>query len=169
MRRHFFQNFGNFQKSSKLFKKCRECSGRLNRAHFMVQTHRFCLKNGRLGVLQQRFVRCRGELSPICFFNVSGVGECFAPLPDRLGRFTSGQELQVKNQGPTLRTNLAASNGASAENRKDLDTCYYIIGDLGQSFQYQCRYVDSKIILSSLVIVVKMGRVYSPLFLDVKS
>ena len=29
------------------------------------------------------------------FFQVFSVGECFAPLPDRLGRFTSGQELQV--------------------------------------------------------------------------
>ena len=29
------------------------------------------------------------------FFEVFSVGECFAPLPDRLGRFTSGQEQQV--------------------------------------------------------------------------
>ena len=52
----------------------------------------------------------REELSPILFSNVFVIrslivaGECFAPLPGRLGRLTSGQELQVVRstlrQGP---------------------------------------------------------------------
>ena len=43
----------------------------------------------------------RGNYRQFCFsglgFLVSSLcqGECFAPLPGRLGRFTSGQELQV--------------------------------------------------------------------------
>ena len=49
--------------------------------------------------------------------------------------------------GPTMDTFLAASNRASAENRQDLDECYYTHGDLSSSFQDQCRYLNSVAIL----------------------
>ena len=42
---------------------------------------------------------------------------------------------------------LAATNPASAENMKDLDERYYIIGDMSESFQDQCRYLNSVAIL----------------------
>ena len=53
----------------------------------------------------------------------------------------------MKMMGPTILDTLATSNGASAENRKDLDECYYIIGEQGESFQDQCRYLNSVPIL----------------------
>jgi hypothetical protein len=42
-----------------------------------------------------------------------------------------------------ISSTLAASNPASAENMKDLDERYHIIGDMSESFQDQCRYLNS--------------------------
>ena len=54
---------------------------------------------------------------PICFEQESASNLILADLD----AFTSGQVLQVK--GPTILNNLAASNGASAEQRHNLDEC----------------------------------------------
>ena len=48
-----------------------------------------------------------------------------------------------KNQGPTMRTFLAASNGARAKNIKDPSKCYYIHVEDTESFQDLGRYLKS--------------------------
>ena len=48
-----------------------------------------------------------------------------------------------KNQGPTIRLSLAASNRASAQNIEDSAECYYIQVEDTESFQDQGRYVES--------------------------
>ena len=85
-----------------MIQEVQERVGRLNRALF--------------NFLNLRVVCKTVALADFVFVFV-GLGECFTPFPDRLGRFTSGQELQV------FRRVLSFFDFFSKNRQNDLGSC----------------------------------------------